>query len=259
MVSKRPSGCAAIALCLTFAFWPGGWQCQGQSVISAQSGLIHLAEGRVLLNGRAVPARSGRFLHMQTGDVLSTRGGRAEVLLSPKAFLRVGEGSAVRLVSESVTDSRFEILRGSVILEVSEIQRGTSVMAIWKDATVRASKAGVYRLDAAPAALRVFEGQAVARVSGADFKIGKGRMLRFDGSRAAIKFDREKQDALDLWSRRRAGYLGVENRRGLRRGRTIGIRWGRSVANSSLGASQAGPEAGGGEPNPPGESNGGSP
>jgi hypothetical protein len=103
----------------------------------------------------------------------------------------------------------------------------------------------------------------VVGLSGTDIKVGKGRMLRFDGSRAAVKFDGEKQDALDLWSRRRTVYLAMANLRGLRGGRASGMRGGRPATILLPGGNRGGQNALGGaqrsEPNPPEERNGDSP
>src|SRR5712692_2015403 len=79
-----------------------------QSVISAHSGLIHYVEGQVLLDSKPVEVKIATFPEMKENMELRTADGRAEVLLSPGAFLRLGENSAIRMVSNKLTDSRIE-------------------------------------------------------------------------------------------------------------------------------------------------------
>jgi hypothetical protein len=58
---------------------------------------------------------------------------------------------------------------------------------------------GLFRLDAEPPVLRVFEGSAEAEVAGEKVQVVKGTMLSLDGSRTLAKFDRGKADSFGLW------------------------------------------------------------
>src|SRR4051812_25231015 len=88
-----------------------------QQVISARSGLIHYVEGAVQLDGQPVEVKIASFKEMKDNSELTTTDGRAEILLSPGAFLRLGENSAVRMVSGKLTDSRLEFLSGEAVIE----------------------------------------------------------------------------------------------------------------------------------------------
>src|ERR1022692_1271909 len=90
-----------------------------QSVISAHSGLIHYAEGRVLLDGRPVEVSLTAFPEVKQGMELRTEDGRAEVLLNPGVFLRLAENSSIRMVNNKLSDSRVEFLSGSAVIEAS--------------------------------------------------------------------------------------------------------------------------------------------
>ena len=61
-----------------------------QSVISAKSGVIHYAEGRVLLNDQVIESRSGLFPDIKENQQVRTEEGRVEILLTPGVFLRLG-------------------------------------------------------------------------------------------------------------------------------------------------------------------------
>jgi hypothetical protein len=180
-------------------------------VISQQAGLIHYAEGRVLLNSSALAMQPGRFRQMRQEDMLSTRAGRAEVLLNPGSFLRLGEETTVRLASGSLIEPSFEAVAGSVVLEMNESSKDVSLNAIWKGVIVKPEKRGVYRLDADAGRLSVFEGKALVRGGGKVIEVKEGRTLAFGGAWVPVKFNVKQTDALDRWSGRRAVALARAN------------------------------------------------
>jgi hypothetical protein len=167
---------------------------------------------------------------MRTDDVLRSTTGRGEILLNPGAFLRVRDHSVVRLLSSSLTEPRFEILSGAVILEVEDFKNATSVTAVWRGVTVSTAKKGVFRLDTNPAALRVYEGEAMVASEGRSIKVGKGKVLHLGGAWTSAKFDVRRGDSFDQWSGRRAFLVARANMRGgrstrglLRRGSFSGL------------------------------------
>ena len=162
---------------------------------------------------------------MRTDDVLRSTSGRGEILLNPGAFLRIRDNSAVRLLSNSLTEPRFEVLSGAVIVEVEEIMNATSVTAVWRGVSVSATKKGVFRLDTNPAALRVFEGEAWVASEGRSIKVGKGKRLPLGGTWTAAKFDVRQVDSFDRWSGRRAVLIARANARGGRSGRGADATW----------------------------------
>jgi hypothetical protein len=182
-----------------------------QSVISAQSGMMNYTEGQVLLNDRGVEVTSTKFPQVRVQDVLSTKEGRAEVLLNPGSFLRIGENSSIRLASSSLTRPSVEVLSGSVVLEIAAESKDELVTLTWKDVVLSLVKHGVFRLDTDPAALRVFDGEVSVTSPGHQVTVGKGKMLPFNGTWAALKFDAGQTDSLDRWSGRRASYLAMAN------------------------------------------------
>jgi len=200
-----------------------------QDAISAKAGMINYTEGRVLLNNSTLQ-KTGRFAQMKAQDVLSTKDGRAEVLLNPGTFVRVAPDSSIRLISDSLDTPAFELKAGAVVLEVAEISKRTSLTVTWKEVTITPTKHGVFRVDADPAGLRVFDGEVLVTSEGRSVKVGKAKMLPFDGTWAWVKFDREQMDALDRWSGRRAAYVATANpstaRSVLRPTRGFGSYWG---------------------------------
>src|SRR5438132_1143805 len=150
----------------------------GQSVISAHSGLIHYVEGRVLLDGKPVEVKITAFPEIKENMEFRTEDGRAEVLLNPGVFLRLGENSAIRMVSNKLSDSRVEFLVGSAVIESSGdlSQKEDSVAVIYKETIIHLRKKGIYRFDSDPAQLRVYSGEAEVASGANVLTVGAGKM-----------------------------------------------------------------------------------
>ncbi len=181
-----------------------------QNVISAHSGLVHYTEGKVLLAGKAIETNGINFPALKQAQELRTEQGRAEVLLTPGVFLRMSEDSAIRMVSNSLTDSRLEFLTGSAVIESSDLPKDNAVSVLYKGATIHLVKRGIYRVDSEPARLRVFDGEASVENAGQTLTVKGSHLLDFDGM-AMAKFDANVGDTLNRWSRRRAEYIAMAN------------------------------------------------
>ena len=96
----------------------------GQSVISTRSGLVHYFEGAVYLGDQPLQPRFGKFPTIAEGSELRTAQGRAEVLLTPGVFLRLGESSAIRMVANALSDTRVGLLAGSVLVDCGRTKSG---------------------------------------------------------------------------------------------------------------------------------------
>src|SRR5580658_6337041 len=122
-----------------------------QPVISAKSGLLSYVEGQVMLNDQPVEFSNTRFADVKENSVVRTADGRAEVLLTPGVTLRMGENSALRMITNRLVDTRLELLSGSAVVEADLIAKDTSVTVVVGQGSVALPKAGLYRFDASPA------------------------------------------------------------------------------------------------------------
>jgi hypothetical protein len=183
----------------------------GQQVISAKAGLIHYVECKVLLDGKAVEPKFAEYPQMKENSVLSSAEGRAEILMTPGVFLWLGEQSEMSLLSNRLSDTRLKLSKGSVLLEAAELADGNAVTVVAGNAVVTLDKAGVYRLDAAPARLMVYDGEASVDESGQVQRVKRSRMLMLDGTAVAEKFDNREGDALFRWAKRRGEYFAMAN------------------------------------------------
>jgi len=202
-MSHRSRLVCALAPVLAFPAW-------SQSVISVYSGVIHVAEGSVFLDNRAVEQRPGRFEEIKPGSELRLEDGRAEVLLTPGVFLRLGEGSAMRMVSNVLADTRIDLLHGPAIIDAAEPTPQTSVMVAVGDTQIRVRKAGRYRFNSNPSELRVSDGEAEVTVTGGKpFGVNSGHLL--DVASGTIMRNSPITDDLDNWDRDRSEAIARSN------------------------------------------------
>ena len=201
----RPLASVAVAGVLASA------ACFAQHVISARAGLVHYAEGRVLIEDQLAEPKFGHFPQLNEQQILRTEEGRAEILLNPGVFLRLGEYSSIRMLSTLLTAARVEFLSGSMVLEWADLDPDSRVTVAFRDAVITVHKKGLLHLDSDPPELRVFAGEATLELGGQRAEVKEGRKARLAGDLAVEKFDRRQTDALDRWSMRRAEYLAMAN------------------------------------------------
>ncbi|MGA2716952.1 MAG: FecR domain-containing protein [Bryobacteraceae bacterium] len=171
-----------------------------QSVISTRSGLINFSEGLVFLDGQPLAKKFGTFDRLKNGSSLVTEAGRAEVLLTPNTYLRIGENSSIRMVSDNLSDTQVEVLAGSSMLDSEGAAAGSFVKLIFRDSTIQITKPGRYRVDAEPPQLRVYQGEAEVTGNGSHTKIESSQLLPLDGAPVVKRFTDGADQLLDVWS-----------------------------------------------------------
>jgi hypothetical protein len=198
----------------------------GQNVISAKAGLVQYVEGRVLLEGNPLEIKYTQFPQVKDNQVLKTEEGRAEVLLSHASFLRLGENSSFRMVSSRLTDTRFEVLGGSVLVEVAELPKESQMSATVDGRTFSFHKNGLYRFDSEPASFRVYEGEAVVGDGRQSMTVRKGHLVSLDSKvLVAQRFDAKAGDELYRWASHRDSYLSMASVASARSIRDSGMSW----------------------------------
>ena len=186
----------------------------GQSVISAHSGVIHFSQGAVFVGDQKVDQKFGTFPDIKEKASLTTTEGRAEVLLTPGIFLRVGENSALKMISNRLIDTRVEFVSGEAMVE-SDISykdnKDTHVAMIYGDYTVTITHHGLFSLQSNPAQLKVFSGEVEVAHGSDKVTLKEGRLMPFTPALAAEKFDSKEGDSLYRWSQNRSESLAVAN------------------------------------------------
>ncbi len=197
-----------------------------QQIVSAHSGVVHYTEGKVFIGDQAVERKFGVFPEIQVGEELRTEaGGRAEILLTPGAFLRVSENSSVRMLSRELSDTRFEVLSGSAMVECDDLVKNTSLSVVYKGRNIQLQKNGLYRLDTDPGTLKVYEGQALVRSQSGDQEVKKGKEANLDGVTVAQKFNPKLGDDFYAWNGMRSGYIASANVSTAQSYNSSGMRW----------------------------------
>ena len=132
--------------------------------IAAKAGVVNYIEGRPQVffgNEGKVAASRGE---VRVGDLIKTGDtDRLEMLLNPGSYLRVGFNSELRVVDTAFSSMKFELIRGSAIVESATFNRKVHALVVGTPAgNVVFEKAGLYRLEVQPSAvhLAIHEGKA---------------------------------------------------------------------------------------------------
>jgi FecR protein len=178
-----------------------------QGTISAKPGAVNYIEGNAFLNGTQISGKSTQSVFLNANDTLSTDLGKAEVLLTPGVFLRIGDNSQVRMVSPSLTDAQVEVLKGEAMLEAAGLLKGNSVRLLSHGATITIQKNGLYRVSADdPPSVAVIDGKVSVAFETKKVDLKKGKQAILSAELKPEKFDSKKADELYAWSNVRSAY-----------------------------------------------------
>jgi hypothetical protein len=194
--------------------------CHGQTVISAHSGTLHYFEGDVSIDGAAITQKPSHFFEVKEQATLRTGQGRAELLLTPGVFLRVGENSAVRMLDNRLASTRVEVVQGNVMVESMDQQmslKDSPVTLIYGSYEVHMVKHGLVEIATEPAEVKVFKGETEVTAGDNKAVVKEGRLVPLAAGLVAEKFDVKAADDLYLWARDRSESLSAANMASARR------------------------------------------
>ena len=186
-------------------------------VISAEAGGVNYVEGTVsVLTNDAQSGYLTKGDNLKIGEEVSTgTNGRAEILLNPGSFVRLGAATNFEFITTSLEDLKLKVNRGSAIFEVITDDE-FKILVNTPKANFYLIKSGIYRLDVSAdgtGRLEVWKGRAQAGDLAAT-QIKKKNAAIFDGEELAIaKFDRDDKDSLEQWSESRSEQLAKSNSR----------------------------------------------
>ncbi|HTV82177.1 MAG TPA: hypothetical protein VME18_05970 [Acidobacteriaceae bacterium] len=184
----------------------------------AAPGTLNYVEGSAKLGGRPVTQSSvgSPAATLQAGQVLSTTDSRAEVLLTPGIYLRLGHNSAVEMISPDLTDTAVAVERGRVDVEVDQLFQENNIHILLDHVPVQLVKTGIYEFNARRDTVMVFEGMAVAmRPNEKWVKVKNHHALELaDLAKAKprnFNVSALEQSGLYRWSSLRSDYLAEDN------------------------------------------------
>jgi hypothetical protein len=176
---------------------------------NAISGTVNYVQGQVTVAGQTVTPQTVVSVQMGPNEVLETGKGRAEVLLTPGVFLRVGDNSAVRMILPGWVNTRVELLRGQAIVEVTQLLKHSDVSVVMNGASTQLEKQGLYAFHADSQLVQVFDGRATVQQGNRHKDLDEGRELALSGNWKVSHFDPKSQAAQDplyAWSSLRSEY-----------------------------------------------------
>ncbi len=175
--------------------------------VSAKPGIVNYIEGNVYLNGNRISNSATKATFLSANDTLSTDTGKVEVLLTPGVFLRIGDGSQIRMISPLFTDMQVELVRGEAMVEAAGLGKENKVQILNHGGSIRIEKNGLYRFTAYdPPAAAVIAGKAQVFFGKQEIALNKGHETPLVEPLKAKKFDPKKEDDLYAWSNVRSEY-----------------------------------------------------
>jgi hypothetical protein len=152
---------------------------------------------------------------LHANQTLTTDNGKVEVLLTPGVFARLGDNSALKMVSPDLTRTQLDVEHGQTMVEVARIFPQNNLLFNLNGATIKIQKTGLYDFNADQAQFFVFNGQAMVQEGDHRTKVKGGHEVNLNAPKLKTeKFNEkrfEKDDALFQWSSLRSAYLAEAN------------------------------------------------
>jgi len=177
-------------------------------------------EGQASIEGRALSPNSVGNTELKAGEYLSTANGKAEILLTPGVFLRLGGDSTIQMVSPDLTKTEVRLEKGHANVEVDQLYKQNTILVDFNNGQTELLKKGLYTFDADNSTVRVFDGKAAVypgenlHTNIKPIEVKGGRQLVLTGEPTKPqKFDKDQAKVTDLykWSSLRSAYLGQAN------------------------------------------------
>ena len=179
----------------------------------ARPGTINYVEGQAAMGGQSLDAKSVGT-EMGVGQSITTLDGKAEILLTPGVFLRLGPNSSARMVANGLADTQVQLDQGHAMIEADQIFPENHVRVMQGGFAIELQKKGLYDFDAAEHKVRVFDGEAVATNGSHRVEIKGGHEFNVadTGNMKTHGFDKKNFEGdLYNWGSLRSSYLAEAN------------------------------------------------
>ncbi|MCI0661361.1 MAG: FecR domain-containing protein [Acidobacteria bacterium] len=197
-----------------------------QHMISTRAGMVNRTQGKVLIvrkeaTDESENGQASNGTQLRDGDKLGTESrSYAEVLLNPGSYLRLNELSEICTLNTSLTEIRVELIKGSAIIEVGEVDKKSPIEIVTPDGSIFIKKDGLHRVDVkdGKSIIAVRQGEAFLGtreevLANRAFKVKSGKVTQLGSSSAPIlaKINKDLIDDFDTWSFNRAQTLMASN------------------------------------------------
>jgi len=223
----KSSACGVGILLLTGTLMAAGADTYGQPLGAnantrqarfAQPGTVNYVEGQVNVDGQSITQKTIGSAVVDAGHLLQTGStGKAEMLLTPGVFFRLGPNSTVKMISPSLSDTRVELVQGNAMMEVADFQKENHIQVTMSGSENTVKARGIYEFSANPPMARVYDGKLEVMMANRTHTLGKGDQLALVDSNSKLKtqdFDLKKTETFDdlyAWSKLRADYTAQAN------------------------------------------------
>jgi hypothetical protein len=183
----------------------------------ALPGTVNYVEGQASIGDEVLNSKSVGSVDLAVGQTLTTGTGKAEVLMTPGVFFRLGDNSAATLVSPSLTDTELALGKGQAMVEVDDIHKDNLLRVQQDGASTQLLKTGIYGFDATNGKVRVFKGEALVQDGDRQVTLKAGHELTLNansgGNLKTAKFDKAEYQETDLYrfSNLRSQYTAEAN------------------------------------------------
>lgn len=183
----------------------------------AVPGTLNYIEGSANLDGQPIGQNAIGSATLAPGQVLSTTTGRAEVLLTPGVFLRLGHNSTVKMISPDITNTVVDVERGRATVEVDQLFKENDIDVLENNVPVQLVQTGLYEFNSDLGTVQVFQGKAaIDKGHGHWTTIKPDHQVNVAEGLADLhpaKFDaaQQEQSGLYRWSSLRSDYLAEAN------------------------------------------------
>jgi hypothetical protein len=187
---------------------------QQQHAAQPQPGTLNYLEGWATLGSQFLTSDSIREVQVDPGQTLTTQNGKAEILLTPGVFVRLGESSAATMISSTSTTTRMAMEDGEAFVEVDEIHPYNDLRITQDSVCIELVKMGLYNFNANLHIFRVLDGEALVDDGQKKVKVKRGGQVDLAARPLhAKKFDWKEMEAEDLyrWTSLRSSYLAEAN------------------------------------------------
>ena len=130
-----------------------------QSPRNALPGTVNYVEGQVSIDGNPLNTKQNGDTQLQPNESLTTANGKVEMLLTPGVFVRVGNNSNIRMVSNGLANPTIEVVRGETMVEVDQQTTGAKIDVLERGATASILKYGLFRFNGDQGRIEVIDGQ----------------------------------------------------------------------------------------------------
>ncbi len=176
---------------MTSFFWSRGWLAAifilaGASLANAEPGRMPMpgslnsVEGQVTFDGHRVQARALPSEAGSKPEIIDTRRGKAELLLTPGSFLRIGGDSEARVVSRTFGNTTISLLKGAAILD-AQANFKQDLTTLMDGTRTEIAKKGTYAFDAQGQRIAVLRGKAIVFDGNSRITVKGKRQLRIGG------------------------------------------------------------------------------